>query len=134
MDIHKAYLINAPADEVWAALTDPVVIDQWGGGPVKMSAEPGFGFEFWGGDIHGTVLEADPGRSMLQKWYGGDWAAPSFARFTLIPEPGGATRLDLVHTDVPDDDAAAFDAGWDDYYLGALKALVESKHASSVDD
>ena len=44
MDIRKTYVIGAPVDDVWAALTDPEVIVRWGGGPVVMSAEPGFAF------------------------------------------------------------------------------------------
>jgi hypothetical protein len=34
--------------------------------------------------------------------------------------------LTLTHTGVPDDVAGDFDAGWDDYYLGPLKDLLES--------
>lgn len=125
MDIHKAYFIDAPADKVWAALTEPDVIDRWGGGPATMAAEPGFEFQFWGGDIHGTVVEVDPGRSILQEWYGGEWASPSLARFILVPEPDGGTRIELWHNNVPDDEAADVDTGWDDYYLGPLQALLE---------
>jgi uncharacterized protein YndB with AHSA1/START domain len=130
MDIHKVYVIEAPRDAVWAALTDPTVIERWGGGPVVMSAEAGCAFEFWGGDIHGTVLEVDPGHAMLQEWYGGDWDTPSLVRFTLTEDPDGATRLELEHTGVPSAEAASFDAGWDDYYVGPLKAMLEAESAS----
>lgn len=125
MDIRKTYVIDSPPDDVWRALTDPETIDAWGGGPVVMAAEPGFEFSFWGGDIHGTVREVDPGRSMVQEWYGGDWPAPSLARFTLAANAEGGTLLTLDHTGVPDDEAADFDAGWDDYYVGPLKDLLE---------
>ena len=40
-----------------------------------------------------------------------------------------ATRLDLEHTGVPDAEAADFDAGWDDYYLGPMKELLEGRAA-----
>ena len=125
MDIRKSYSIAAPAESVWAALTAEAVIDRWGGGPVSMSAEPGSAFEFWGGDIYGTVLDVDPEHSMTQEWYGGDWDAPSLAHFTLTAQPDGSTLLELEHTGVPDDEAAEFDAGWDEFYLGPLKTLVE---------
>ena len=125
MDIRKTYVIHAPAKAVWAALTDPKVIERWGAGPAEMSAEPDSTFSLWGGSIFGTVIEVDPGRSMLQEWYGGNWDAPSLARFTLFTEPGGGTLLEFENTGVPDDDAPEIDSGWDDYYLGPLKALVE---------
>jgi uncharacterized protein YndB with AHSA1/START domain len=129
MDIHKTYVIDAPVEAVWAALTDPAVIERWGGGPVVMAPKSGSAFSFWDSDIHGTVLEVDPPRSMLQEWYGGDWLEPSYARFALHPDPSGGTRLELDHTGVPDDEADDFDDGWDEYYLGPLKELLESETA-----
>jgi len=130
MEIHKTYVIDATREEVWAALTDPKVIERWGGGPVAMGAQPGFAFRFWDGDIHGTVRTVDPDRSMLQEWYGGEWDEPSFVCFTLTDEPSGGTRVKLDHTNVPADEAADFDAGWDAYYMGPLKELLEKRPAS----
>jgi uncharacterized protein YndB with AHSA1/START domain len=128
MDIRKSYTIDAPAQAVWAALTDPEAIVGWGGDPVVMAAEPGFAFEFWGGDIHGTVIEVDPGHSILEEWYEGEWDAPSFVRFTVSSEADGTTCLELEHRSVPDDEVANIDAGWDDYYLGPIKETLEDQY------
>jgi uncharacterized protein YndB with AHSA1/START domain len=125
VDITKDYLIEAPVREVWRALTDPVVIERWGGGPVEMSAEPGAQFSLWGGDIHGRNLTAEPPSRLVQEWFGGDWEESSVVEFVLAGE-GVRTRLTLLHTRVPDDVAADFDAGWDEYYLGPMRALLES--------
>jgi len=129
VDIHKTYFIDAPAENVWAALTQPAVIDSWGGGPSVMAAEPGFEFQLWGGDIHGTVLEVDAGRLLVEEWYSGEWATPSIARFIVRAEPDGGTRLALLHTGVPEADAADIDAGWDEYYLGPIQTLLEASAA-----
>ena len=129
MDIHKSYVIDASRAAVWQALTDPAVIERWGGGPVAMAAQPGFAFRFWDGDIHGTVREVDPDHSMLQEWYGGEWDEPSLVRFTLTDEAGGGTRVELDHTNVPREEAADFDAGWDDWYMGPLKELLEKRES-----
>jgi activator of HSP90 ATPase len=129
MDIRKSYTINAPADRVWKALTDPRVIERWSGGDADLCAEPDHAFSLWGGSIFGTVVEVDPGRSMLQEWYGGNWDAPSLARFTLSSDPSGGTRLELENTGVPDEDGADIDSGWDDYYLGPIKQLLETPRA-----
>ena len=125
MDLQKTYLIGAPPEDVWRALTDADVIDAWGGGPAVMSAVAGAAFSLWGGDIHGTVLEADPPRRLVEEWWGGaGWQAPSLATFTLEPA-GDDTLLKLEHTGLHDDVAGDFDAGWDDYYLGPLRDLLE---------
>jgi uncharacterized protein YndB with AHSA1/START domain len=124
MDIAKQYLIEAPVRAVWLALTDPEIIEQWGGGPAEMSAQAGAPFSLWGGSIHGSNLTVEPPSRLVQEWFGGDWADPSIAEFILAAE-GGRTQLTLLHTRVPDDVAADIDAGWDDYYLGPMKALLE---------
>jgi activator of HSP90 ATPase len=126
VDIRKSYLIDAPRDAVWKALTDPADIEAWGAGPTVMDAREGTEFSLWGGDIHGTNTQVEDGSLLVQEWYGGDWPKPSIATFKLADEDG-KTRVDLVHTDVPDDEAADFDAGWDDYYLGAIKEWLEGR-------
>ena len=124
MDITKTYLIAAPIDEVWRALTDPAAMEEWGAGAADMDAEPGGEFSQWSGDIRGTVQEIEPPARLVEEWYGGEWAEPSIATFTLTPVRGG-TRVSLQHTNVPDDEAADFDAGWDDYYFGPIRETLE---------
>ncbi len=126
MDLTKSYFIGAPPAAVWRALTDPAVIDAWGGGPAEIRAEPGAAFTFWGGDIFGTVTAAEPLHRLVQEWWGDDveWDEASVATFELRPE-GEGTRLTLAHTNVPDDEGDEFDAGWDEHYLGPMKELLE---------
>jgi uncharacterized protein YndB with AHSA1/START domain len=125
MDLQKTYLIGVPPEDVWRALTDVDVIDAWGGGPAVMSTEPGAEFSLWGGDIHGTIVEAVAPRRLVQEWWGGDdWEAPSLVTFVLEPA-GGDTLLKLKHTGVPDGVAPDFEDGWDEYYLEPLRDLLE---------
>lgn len=126
MDITKTYVIGAPVTEVWRALTDPETIDAWGGGPAEILAEPGEPFRQWGGDIHGTVIEVSPPSRLVEEWFGGDWPRPSVATFELMPA-GAGTRVTLTHTGVPDDEAGDIDAGWDDFYFGPMKDLLENR-------
>ena len=125
MDLTKSYFIGAPPEAVWRALTDPAVIDAWGGGPAEIRAEAGAAFTLWGGDIFGTVTAAEPPHRLVQEWWGDDeWDEASVATFDLAAE-GSGTRLTLKHTNGPDDEAVELDAGWDDYYLSPLKELLE---------
>ncbi len=126
MDLEKTYRIAASRALVWAALTDPVHIETWSGARAIMVDRPGTEFELWGGDVHGRNLEIEPGQRRVQEWYGGDWDEPSIATFTLWDMDGGGTLLELSHANVPDDEAADFDTGWDDYYLGPMKRLLEA--------
>ena len=124
MDIAKAYHIDAAPLAVWRALVDPQMIEAWGGGPVVMTDEPDSRFTLWGGDVYGTVLSVDPGVRLVEEWYAGPWPHPSTVTFSLEQEEGG-TLLQLQQTGVPDEEVADVDAGWDEYYVGPMKQLLE---------
>lgn len=122
--ITKRYEYDAPISEVWKALVDQQTIEDWGGGPVVMDASVGTEFSLWGGDVYGKNLEVIPEKKLIQDWYGGQWDKPSKATFELSTRCG-KTTINLSQTDVPDDEVADIDAGWDDYYLGPIKELLE---------
>lgn len=124
--IKQTCLINSSLDEVWKALTNPKYINGWGGGPAKMDDKEGTEFEFWGGDIHGKNIEVVPLKKLVQEWFGGKWDKPSIITFTLTEEKD-AVKINLLHTDVPDNEAKDIDAGWKEYYLGPLIEYLEKK-------
>ncbi len=122
--IKQSYLINASIQDIWQALTDPRVIDKWGGGPAHMDDKVGTKFILWGGDIHGENIKVVKNKELVQDWFGGKWKNPSKTKFTLI-EKGGKTEVSLLHENVPDEEAKDIEEGWKLYYLGPLKKLLE---------
>ncbi|OGH24173.1 MAG: hypothetical protein A3B47_04910 [Candidatus Levybacteria bacterium RIFCSPLOWO2_01_FULL_39_24] len=127
--IKQTYLINSSIEDVWQALVDPKYINAWGGGPAKMADKVGTKFEFWGGDIHGKNIEVVPKKKLVQEWFGGNWGKPSLVTFTLTQEKD-AVRINLLQTDVPDNEAKDIGEGWKDYYLGPLKKYLENKSST----
>lgn len=109
---------------MWKALVDPKIIDRWGGGPSEMSSEIGFQFKLWDGDIYGENIEVVPQKKLVQEWISGDWPRPSVVTFNLKSQDN-ETILILEQLDIPDDDIADIDQGWDDYYLGPMKEMLE---------
>jgi len=63
-------------------------------------------------------------KKLVQEWFSGDWPDPSIVKFTIQTE-NNKTILELEHTSVPDDDVDDIDQGWDDYYLGPMKKMLE---------
>jgi len=114
----------APQDAVWNALVNPKTIDEWSGGPTKMSAKVGVKFSLWGGDIWGKNIKVTPKKELVQEWYGGNWDKPSIASFKLTHKDG-CTTLYLTHSEVPEKEFDSIDKGWDEYYLGEIKELLE---------
>jgi activator of HSP90 ATPase len=122
--ISQEYRIRAPKSKVWQALTDPQVIDKWSGGKAVMDDQVGTKFSLWGGDSHGINKEVVANKKLVQEWFGGEWLEPSEATFTLTYKDGW-TMVHLRHKNVPDNEAAAIADGWDRYYLGEIKKLLE---------
>ncbi len=123
--IKQTYEINASIDKVWDALVNPNIIEKWGGGPAKMNDQKGFEFELWGGDIYGKNIEVVKNKKLVQEWFSGKWDKPSIVTF-LLSFSGNKTTVELIHTDIPDNEADDIEKGWKDYYMIPLKQLVES--------
>ena len=124
--IKQTCLINSSLDEVWEALINPKYINAWGGGPSKMNDKKETRFEFWGGDIYGKNIDVIPLKKLVQEWFGGNWKKPSIVTFALREEKDGV-KIDLLHTDIPDNEAKDIEQGWKEYYLGPLKEYLENK-------
>jgi activator of HSP90 ATPase len=122
--INKVYKISSSVDQVWKALVDPEIIDEWGGGPSKMNSRVGSDFELWNGDIYGKNIEVIENSKLVQEWFGGDWAKPSIVTFTLKKDIKG-TVLELEQNNVPNDEFDDIDQGWDEFYLGPMKEMLE---------
>ena len=123
--IEQTYVISAPAAKVWRALTDPKVINQWGGGPATMDDKEGTEFKLWGGDIYGKNTKVIQRKLLAQEWSNAGFEQPSEVRFELR-EQDNMTILKLIHDKVPDNRVDDISAGWKDYYLGPLKDMLDS--------
>lgn len=124
--IKKQYQILAPREAVWDALVNPRTIEKWGGGPAKMSDKRGEKFSLWGGDIHGTNIEIVPQKKLVQEWYSSDDPDKATKVTFSLTDKGGLTVLNLIHEGVSDKVFDSIDEGWDTYYLGEIKKLLES--------
>ncbi len=123
--INKKYFINAPVRKVWDALVNPKLIKEWSGSNAEMSDQEGEGFKLWNGDIFGKNIQIVKHEKLVQEWSEKEWKTPSHLTFTLHPKNNG-TQLVLVHENVPDSEFKSINNGWDEYYLGPLKNLVEN--------
>ena len=119
-DYKKYYVLGAPPEEVYHALTIPATIQLWTGEPAEMSLEPGSEFSLWEGSIVGKNIEFEPGRKIVQQWYFGEQLEASIVTIVLHPHKQG-TSVALAHTNIPDEDYEDIVQGWDESYFGSLQ-------------
>ncbi|MEQ8687885.1 MAG: SRPBCC domain-containing protein [Imperialibacter sp.] len=122
--VTKIYLIKAPLQKVYNALTIKALIERWSGAEATMDTNVGGEFALWGGSIHGINRQIS-NKLIVQDWKEKNWSAFSKCTFNLS-ESGGTTTLELLHDNIPSGSVKSIDNGWDEYYLTPLKELVES--------
>lgn len=116
----KYYLISAPPEDVYLALTNPLTIQLWTGEEAIMSTEPNSEFSLWEGSISGKNLEFETNKKIVQEWYFGEQEEKSIVTIKLHPHDAG-TSAELRHTNIPDTDFDDIVDGWNNAYFGALQ-------------
>lgn len=124
-DYKKHFIITAPPEEVYLALTLPATIQLWTGEEAEMSTEPGSEFSLWEGSISGKNLEFEKGRKIIQQWYF-EQEEPSIVTIILHPHKKG-TSAELKHTNIPDEDYDNIVGGWNEAYFGGLIDFYEGE-------
>lgn len=122
--IKQIHTIRVPVEKVWRTIVDPKEIERWNAGPAQMNDKVGTKFKLWGGDIYGKNTEIVKNKKIAQDWYAGDWPEPSKVTISLTAE-NGSTKIDLSHENIPDEEAESIDEGWNLYYFGEIKKLLE---------
>jgi activator of HSP90 ATPase len=125
-DFKKYYIIPAPPEEVYAALTHEGTIQLWTGDKVEMKAEPGTEFSLWDGSIVGKNIEFEQGKKIVQQWYFGEEGEPSIVTIKLHADKG-VTSLEVRHTNIPDEDYDEMVEGWNNQYIASLIEFYEEE-------
>jgi uncharacterized protein YndB with AHSA1/START domain len=116
--------LDATPDAVWAALTEPAVLERWlafaevdlrVGGSVRLKFDDG---EMEGG----RILALDPPRVLEYEWTFPS-EPPSVVRFELEASGEGRTLLVLDHRLLDEKSAAGYGAGWQSH-LEALATVL----------
>jgi activator of HSP90 ATPase len=123
-DYKKYFVIKAAPEEIYQSITNKKSIELWTGERAVMTEEVNSEFSLWDDSITGKNLEFEINKKVVQEWYFGDQKEPSIVTIKLHAHKKG-TSLELVHTNIPDDDYDDFVEGWEESYMAGIKEFVE---------
>jgi uncharacterized protein YndB with AHSA1/START domain len=109
--------VEADPERVFDHFTSPEAMVRWMGDYALLDASPGGAFEvdINGVPVRGRYLELQRPHRLLISWghAGSDRLPPgaSTVEVTLTPS-GGGTHVQIVHRDLPEEQAAGFARGW----------------------
>lgn len=125
-DFKQYFIIPATPEEVYVSLTNSFTIELWTGYPAEMNDKPDTEFSLWEGDITGRNIEFELNKKIVQEWYFGDKEEQSLVTIKLFENKKG-TQVELIHTNIPDEDYENIVEGWTEYYFGAIKTFFEEE-------
>ncbi|MBK8470624.1 MAG: SRPBCC domain-containing protein [Actinomycetales bacterium] len=121
--------IEAPPHRVFDFLVTDTGITSWMGQWASLDPVPGgrFAVDIAGYCARGMFLEVDPPRRVTVSWgFAGNETLPpgsSTVSFELTPISGG-TRVEVVHTDLPEGDVPGHAAGWAHFLPRLTRAVA----------
>ncbi len=123
-DFKKYYTTSASPEDVYNALTNPMVIELWSGEEAVMSETPETEFSLWEGSITGKNLAFEKNKMMQQQWYFDDQQEPSIVTIKLhAADPG--TSIELRHTNIPDEHFDNITEGWTESYFASVCEFLD---------
>ena len=123
-ELRRYYRIKGTPEEIYASLINPFAISLWTGAEAVMSEDPGSRFSLFDGDIEGINIAFESNQKIIQEWFFGDQEEKSIVSITLRPDRH-FTKIELHHTNIPEEAYEDMAQGWDTYYFGGLKAFFE---------
>lgn len=103
------------------------MIELWSDADAEFEPRQGAEYALWDGSIVGQVVAVVPRKKLAMTWQPDNWERDdSIVTFTLTPV-GKQTRVDLLHENVEAFDYEGTREGWDAYYLGAIKRMLDAK-------
>jgi uncharacterized protein YndB with AHSA1/START domain len=126
--------IEASPSTVFAYFTDPVALATWMGDRAVVDPRPGGQFVvfFEQRAVEGRYVELDPPRRLVITWgrAGSEEFGPGSSTLQVsFRAEGTGTRVEIVHSGLPDAEAPRHALGWR-HYLGRLGRVAEGKSVS----
>lgn len=121
----KTFYFNSTVENVFKAITDQDIFEEWSGSMAEMNPVEGGRFSLWDDTINGRYVIVRPDQ-IIQEWKEETWEKYSFVTIKLR-EVAGHTELVLIHEKIPPTSFISIKEGWDENFMNPLKEYVEEE-------
>jgi activator of HSP90 ATPase len=99
------------------------------GSPAQVGGIVGGKFSAWDGYIFGSTLELTTDQRIVQAWRTSEFPeeAPDSRLEVLLEEMNGGTKLVLIHSEMPEEQADSYRQGWEDFYFKPMKKFFGNR-------
>lgn len=126
--LKMSVLLAAAPEVIYRAWLDSREHGRFVEGEAEIEPRVGGSFRIWDGYITGTTVELEPPRRILQRWRTTEFpdGTPDSSLELRFDRQGKGTRLILNQTEIPDGQAAMYEAGWKENYFDKMELYFAS--------
>ncbi|MCJ7519890.1 MAG: SRPBCC domain-containing protein [Anaerolineaceae bacterium] len=128
-DLLLSVFLSVIPEKAYQDWLDSAAHSAFTGSPAEIDAVLGGKFSAWEGYIWGKTPELTPGRRIRQAWRTSEFShdSPDSILEVLFEPDGEGTRLTLIHTAIPDNQADEYEKGWEEFYFEPMRRYYKSK-------
>jgi len=126
-DLIMSVFIPVIPEKAYQDWLDSAAHSAFTGSPAEVDPVIGGKFFAWEGYIWGVTLELTPGKRIRQTWRTSEFPddSPDSILEVLFEPYNSGTRLTLIHTVIPENQAEEYEKGWEDFYFEPMKKYYE---------
>ena len=126
-DLVMSAFIPVSPEKAYHDWLDSAAHSAFTGSPAEVDPVIGGKFFAWEGYIWGVTLELTPGKRIRQTWRTSEFPddSPDSILEVLFEPYNSGTRLTLIHTVIPENQAEEYEKGWEDFYFEPMKKYYE---------
>ncbi len=125
----KVVFKNSTPEELYEMYMDAKLHSMLTGGAAKITKKEGAKFSAYDNYIVGKNFQLVPGKLIVQSWRGTDWKKSDLDSVFMLhlEKQGNDAVLNMVHANIPDDQAEGIKSGWNDFYWIPWKAHLSGE-------
>ena len=122
-DLLQSVFLQVNPEKAYQDWLDSAAHSAFTGSPAEIDPVIGGEFFAWEGYIWGKTQELTEGKRIRQTWRTNEFPddSPDSILEILFEPDGEGTRLTLIHTAIPENQADEYEKGWEEFYFEPMR-------------